>query len=141
MFRSICSFVLFDFKLLKLDRLFLLPLITWVLFSFGCDNENYHQAHFIVINNTNHEIDSLFISNKKFDIGRNNKTYILTPNKPIRIEVDMTNTKVDGSYSIHYKINGKRYFENFGYYTNGFPLEELTRIQIVNSDSLVIEYE
>jgi len=36
----------------------------------------------------------------------------------------------DGSYSIKYKIGNALHEEAFGYYTNGFPLEETIRIII-----------
>jgi hypothetical protein len=45
--------------------------------------------------------------------------------------------KIDGNYIIEYKINDSTYEKEFGYYTNGYPLESEINITINPSTILI----
>ena len=61
----------------------------------------------------------------------------IEPNQIKEYIVDMTNiAESDGDYQLDYKFDTSSFSSMaFGYYTNGYPLEELTRITI-KSDSV-----
>ena len=48
--------------------------------------------------------------------------------------------EVDGSYVFTYTRNGKRETEYFGYYTNGYPLNDGFTIIITNDVPIISEY-
>ena len=48
--------------------------------------------------------------------------------------------EVDGSYVLTYTRNGKRETEYFGYYTNGYPLNDGFTIIITNNMPIISEY-
>ena len=52
----------------------------------------------------------------------------------------MTNLpKVDGDYLLTFKKNqANKEIKRFGYFTNGYPLEEITKIQI-DKDTVLID--
>ena len=67
----------------------------------------------------------------------------LNPNETKSYSLNMTNTpQVDGSYIVGYKLKGSdiRKQEHFGYFTNGYPNEELTKITI-KTDTVIIDYK
>jgi hypothetical protein len=95
-------------------------------------------ADFEIKNNTESRIDSLKIQPMVVSDG----SYIsLSPNENKEYKADMTGIpKTDGSYRISYKQNGERKIKDFGYYTNGYPSEKLTRIEI-EQDTLKFDFE
>ena len=87
-------------------------------------------------NSTEVRIDSLQIQANE---NRNDQFISLEANERKKYILDMTNIiKVDGSYNMTYLINGIRKYHNFGYYTNGSPLERLVEIKFF-SDTIRIE--
>ncbi len=54
----------------------------------------------------------------------------------------MTNiAKVDGDYQIDYKFESSDFIsETFGYYTNGYPIEKLNKIEI-KTNTLLFDAE
>lgn len=53
----------------------------------------------------------------------------------------MTNTpKIDGSYFLTFKNHLSYRSLNFGYYSNGMPMESLTKINIFK-DTIIIKQE
>jgi hypothetical protein len=47
--------------------------------------------------------------------------------------------KVDGDYLLTFKRNqNNKQIKRFGYFTNGYPLEEITKIQI-EKDTVIID--
>ncbi len=116
----------------------ILPLliVTFVLASCG---RNYDLAKFEVINKSNINLDSLTITNSQNDeINKLSFSY-LEANKTLSLDVVMSNTEGDGSYTITFKANGIRYTKRFGYYTNGSQFEELISIHVFSPDSLFID--
>ena len=102
----------------------------------SCDNEV--TAEFVVINKTEFKIDSLKIEPM---VNSNGKYIYLKPNENVKYKADMTGIpKTDGSYRLSYKQNGELKVKDFGYYTNGYPTEKLTKIYI-EVDSLKFDME
>lgn len=67
----------------------------------------------------------------------------IEPNSKVILKTDMTKLPlVDGSYSLSFKFSDKLRNLNFGYFSNGYPAESITRINILN-DTIIIkpEYE
>lgn len=51
----------------------------------------------------------------------------------------MSDLKVDGNYQLSYKNDSDNFKEkSFGYFSNGLPLEEITKIEILK-DTVIIE--
>jgi len=111
-------------------------ILTLVFFFTSCSNKVV--ADFEITNNTDFVIDSLKIEPMVITDGK----YIsLKPNEKTEYRADMTGiAKIDGSYRITFKQNGKLNVKDFGYYTNGYPTEKLTRIEIEN-DTINFEME
>ncbi len=88
---------------------------------------------FTVVNKSGSSIDSLGIEP---NINRQYKS--ITNSRQITYVTNMEGiAKADGSYSIHYQTgSGKKYY-NFGYYTNGAPLENYTRITLLPDTFLI----
>ena len=93
---------------------------------------------FEITNNSGIKIDSLKIEPMVVSTG---KFISLKPNEKADYKVDMTGiAKVDGSYRLSYKQNGETIIRNFGYYSNGYPSDNLTRIEI-EKDTLKFDTE
>ncbi len=61
----------------------------------------------------------------------NTGVYFFESNDNKTIQLDMENaTEVDGSYTIKYMLNGESQEYALGYYTNGYPLDEVITITI-----------
>ncbi|WP_299224876.1 hypothetical protein [uncultured Psychroserpens sp.] len=114
---------------------FIRILITIITLS-SCDNQVV--ANFEIINKTGFKIDALKIEPMVITDGK----YIsLNPNDKVKYKADMTGiAKIDGSYRLSYKQNGEFIIKDFGYYTNGYPTEKLTRIEI-GKDTLKFDIE
>ncbi len=97
------------------------------------------KAKFEITNRTDTVIDSI---NIKSNDHENISDYIKLEKDEIKIYfMDMTDLpKVDGDYLLTYKPQntGVSQFERFGYFTNGYPLEDITRI-IIKTDTVIIE--
>ena len=102
----------------------------------SCDNKVI--ADFEVTNNTELKIDSLKIEPMVIIDG---KYVTINPNEKKEYKADMTGiAKIDGSYRLTYKANGKSFVKDFGYYTNGYPTEKLTRI-VIEKDTVKFDME
>ncbi|MFH0894287.1 MAG: hypothetical protein V2A54_07615 [Bacteroidota bacterium] len=54
---------------------------------------------------------------------------------------DMTDiAKTDGDYLLSFKSNNKVVKKRFGYFTNGYPLESLTKINIMK-DTIIFDFK
>mgnify|MGYP006101046779 CR=1 FL=1 len=85
-------------------------------------------AEFEITNSTGIEIDSLKIEPMVVSEG---KFISLKPNEKSEYKADMTGiSKIDGSYRLSYQQNGETIIKDFGYYSNGYPSDYLTRIEI-----------
>jgi hypothetical protein len=105
------------------------------LFSLSCSSKV--EAVFEIKNSTNQGIQNLTI---KPDAYENNHISIEPHSKAI-LKTDMTNLpKVDGSYYLSFQSNDKFRELYFGYYSNGYPSESITRIDI-HFDTIIIKQE
>lgn len=107
---------------------FLISILTLV----SCDNRII--ANFEISNETKFKIDSLKIEPT---VSLNERFIAINPDATVKYEVDMTEIlKTDGSYRLTYIQNGKTLIKNFGYYTNGYPIEDLIKIKVLNDTIL-----
>jgi hypothetical protein len=114
----------------------LFGILIFFLALISCNNRVI--ADFEITNNTGIKIDSLKIEPMVIIDGK----YIsLNPNEKTEYEADMTGiAKIDGSYRLSYKKNGELIVKDFGYYTNGYPTEKLTRI-VIEKDTIKFDVE
>lgn len=109
--------------------------VVLIVALYSCNTKV--EAIFEITNSTNEKIDSLTIQpddniNNFIEVNKNSK---------VTFKTDMKKTPiVDGSYSIYFKIAGKTRGLNFGYYSNGFPDESLTKIDI-QKDTIIFKQE
>ncbi len=102
----------------------------------SCQFEN--TAKFEISNLTDLNIDSINIKSSELEPT---EFYLnLKPGEKTLYNFDMSDLpKVDGDYLLSYKIdNGIKQYERFGYFTNGYPLEEITKIYI-KKDTVIID--
>jgi hypothetical protein len=86
---------------------------------------------------TNETVDSLYILP---DYSENNFIQIEAYEKT-SYNINMTYLpKVDGNYRLLFKSKSKNIDMHFGYYTNGYPGEKLTRI-FIHPDTVIIKQE
>ena len=101
----------------------------------SCKNETI--AKFEIANTTEESIDSFYI------LPDNIKDNFIQvkPNTKVSYNINMTDLpKVDGSYRLSFKSKTKAVSIPFGYYSNGYPMESITRI-IINPDTVLIKPE
>jgi hypothetical protein len=101
----------------------------------SCKNKTI--AKFEIANTTKEKIDSFYI------IPDNYKGNFIQvePNRKVFYNIDMTNLPtVDGGYRLSFKLKAKTVLIPFGYYSNGHPMESITRI-IIRSDTVLIRPE
>lgn len=110
-------------------------IFTLTLF-YSCQNEI--KAKFEIKNMTNETIDSINI--KSFDHQRNSEFIKIKPGQMKTYWLDMTGIpKVDGDYLLTLKQeNNHKEVTRFGYFTNGYSLEEVTKIRI-EKDTIIID--
>lgn len=115
------------------------PIFSIALFCLtillSCKNETI--AKFEVANTTKESIDSFYILPDNF---KDNFIQV-EPNTKVFYNINMTDLpKVDGSYRLSFKSKTKTVFIPFGYYSNGYPMESITRI-VIHSDTVLIKPE
>ncbi len=102
-------------------------LLILVFFFTSCYFNNY-KVEFEIINNTEFAIDSLKIlpnSDKSLNYMS------LKPHQKRSYVIDMFNVPaIDGSYNLKFKLNDEFVDENYGYYSNGTPLDEYIVVTI-----------
>ena len=101
----------------------------------SCKNDTI--AKFEIVNTTKERIDSFHI------LPANSKDNFIQvePNEKISYDINMTDVpKVDGNYQLSFKSKTKAVFIPFGYYSNGYPMESITRI-IIHPDTVLIKPE
>jgi len=107
-----------------------------VLLLISCQFDN--TAKFEITNLTEFKVDSINI--KSSDQEPTEFYLRLMPGEKAMYNLDMSDLpKVDGEYLLSYKIdNGIVEYERFGYFTNGYPLEEITNI-FIDIDTVIID--
>lgn len=110
--------------------------ILILIFLSSCQSEI--KAKFVIKNMTDNTIDSINI--KSFDHENNSNFIQIKPGDSNIYWLDMTDLpKADGDYLLTFKRNHTyTEMERFGYFTNGYPLEEVTNIRI-EKDTVIIE--
>ncbi len=121
-----------------MKKTILLLLITFLMFSCHfidkLDQDNFNDygniIEFVVTNSSNSEITDLeiFLTDDT-DIKSEADIIVINENRTLFIDMDKADS-VDGSYSIRYKIAGEEKLSVFGYYTNGYPLDESIDINL-----------
>ncbi len=88
---------------------------------------SHNKGHFLIINNSDFDIDSLTISP-----DFTNKFLTISVNEEKKLTTNMNRVNTDGSYRIRYKNLKTNSFNEqyFGYYTNGYQIEENILITI-----------
>ena len=116
---------------------FFLPLLLTLTLLFSCSKPN--QIEFIVENDTETQIDSVRVYPSGYDMGY---YHTIQSGKNQSIVVDMSDIPThDGDYTLEYKIKSDTLNEvKFGYYTNGFALEDRITISI-QQDSILYSYD
>lgn len=114
----------------------LFGLIILFITLTSCNNRII--ANFEITNKTGLKIDSLYIEPMVVSKGK----YIsIKPDEKAEYKADMTGIpKNDGSYKLSYQQNGETIIKNFGYYSNGYPSEKITKIEI-QKDTLIFDME
>ena len=111
----------------------LLPIILLTVWLSSCVAKV--EAVFEITNSTNQTIQRLTIQP---DANKNNHINI-KPNSKLTLKTDMTKLpKIDGSYYLKYTYNDTAREMNFGYYSNGYPVESITKINI-QPDTIIIQ--
>ncbi len=98
------------------------------------------EAKFEISNNSNEKLDSVNI--KSFDNSLSDKYIKIGVGETKTYFFDMSDLpKTDGSYLLSFKRGESENVESerFGYYTNGYPTEKLTKIQI-EKDTVIFEF-
>ena len=122
-------------KLTRVKFLITISMTFLTLHMYSCSSKV--EAHFEILNSTNQQIKNLTISP---DENKNNFITI-EPNSKVTFKTDMTSIpKVDGSYQLSFQSGDTPKYLNFGYYSNGYPAESITRIKI-HSDTIIIKPE
>ena len=114
-------------------NIFILLLISSLI---SCQFEN--TAKFEITNLTEFKVDSINIKSSNHESSAD---FInLAPGEKEFYNMDMSKLpKVDGDYRLSYKMgNGMIKYERFGYFTNGYPLEEITNI-FIDLDTVIID--
>jgi hypothetical protein len=121
--------------LIQTKYLAILSMSFFTLLFYSCSSKV--EAIFEITNSTNQNIQRLTIQP---DENKNNHISV-EPNSKATLKTNMTKLpKVDGSYDLSFKSNDTIRGLNFGYYSNGYPAESITRIDI-HSDTIIIKPE
>jgi hypothetical protein len=95
-------------------------------------------ARFIIVNQTGHDVDSLRIEpDGKLQWAK------VPANDSISLVLDMADhPRVDGSYRLSFREEGVPGLRGlaFGYFSNGTPLESMTRIQLMPDTVVIVPY-
>ena len=112
-----------------------LVILSMTFLFYSCSSKV--EAIFEITNSINQNIQNLTMQP---DENKNNHISVETQSKAT-LKTNMTNLpKIDGSYYLSFKSNDTFRGLNFGYYTNCYPSESITRIDI-QSDTIIIKSE
>lgn len=111
--------------------------IIFLCFTFSLlDCQNGRYVHFNIKNETKLILDSLTF---KASGGAKILGNCLHPGKCKTLKLNISNVpKQDGNYSIEFLIGGNKTIENFGYYTNGYPISFVYDLKI-QTDTILIK--
>jgi hypothetical protein len=110
--------------------------ILMVLLLTACFNFNGPSMDFRIMNHTSYSIDTLRIGSH--DHATVNTHSMIAVNDTLLSTLDMSVLTADGAYALYIRFDNDSVFQkSFGYYTNGYPLEERIDIRIL-PDTLII---
>ncbi|MUU79666.1 hypothetical protein [Winogradskyella endarachnes] len=94
---------------------------------------SFNEGNFTVINKSDFKIDSLSIQPDS-----KHQMFSLDKNESITVNTNMNSVDIDGSYIISFKRDNKTMTEKqFGYYTNGYQIEDIINITVLNDTILI----
>ena len=99
--------------------------------SFSSDTD---KAFFHIKNNSKANVTNIVISVSDNQNVKSTKINLPT-GKSGDLNLDLTKSQVDGCYIITYVYNGLSFKKQFGYYSNGYPLEKHHKI-LINGDKI-----
>lgn len=101
-------------------------MLVFCFWIISCNNDS--SVEFEVFNRSTDALKNVQIS----CTGCKNKKYIELENEDwIKFTLDMSGIpKSDGNYTIEFKRKGKKESKGFGYYTNGYPINNKYKIVI-----------
>jgi len=123
---------------MKTVKIFATALLLFTLIS--CETEDkVNSVDLEIINNSDKKLDIVYLSTIHDEAKT--KDYSVGPNSKISAKFDFKKVaKADGSYSLFFKYEdfNDTLRQDFGYYTNGYPLDSEFTINIY-TDSVKIE--
>ena len=116
---------------------YLILLLAGASLVSACSTGNVEtKARFIIVNRSGSDIDSI-----RIEPDIDSKIMRVKSSDSINYYSNMTNLpKVDGAYSFRFRKTHSKKMQwfGFGYFTNGYPLEDYTRI-IVFADTVLVQ--
>ncbi|PID83532.1 hypothetical protein CSB11_00770 [Candidatus Campbellbacteria bacterium] len=133
----------------NLKKIIILVSILIIIFMLNFILSNTYffpsQISFQIENLTKENIYNITIKADKKPCGLVNFSNTLKPTEKENITLKRNDfmkkclsNKSDGSYGLQYKIGDKIYQTNFGYYTNGMPLDEIFDIKFLDTQKISV---
>lgn len=103
-----------------------------ILCIFSCSK---NEGHFHITNQSSFNIDSLSIMPDS-----KNQIIKLNTGQNVDVKIKMDEVKTDGSYLLTFRnsVTGEIISNAFGYYTNGYQVEDVINIKVLN-DTIIID--
>ena len=113
----------------------ILKMIFVLALTASCESKV--TAKFIVENKTDFTIDSL-----SFEPDSKSQFFSLAPGSRLNLQTNMDTVNMDGSFRVHFRNASTKVWthQNFGYYSNGMPLEDYIQLTI-QTDTIIVEYQ
>lgn len=108
-----------------------------IVFTISCSNSS-KEIKFTISNVSDSRITDI-----KFTNGVNHisiPTLDLGSKKTVKLIFDGV-PKLDGGYKFYYRINSQDFYRNFGYYSNGIPLNTDYYLEVKKDTVLISEKE
>ncbi len=129
---------------MKKNTLSLLSIVLFSAFFFSCecidslDDDNFNdfgsKIEFRLQNSGSGQLSKVMIFLAS-EASITSAEISLEPGSSTALSLDLASAaRVDGAYCISYENNGNAYETSFGYYTNGYPLEESILLDIQDGE-------
>ncbi|WP_299111760.1 hypothetical protein [uncultured Winogradskyella sp.] len=106
-------------------------LLVIVTITLSCSR---NEGNFTISNESDFDIDSLYL------IPDSKKQIIeIKKGEQVNLDIKMDEVKSDGSYLISFvnSSTNQKKSKSFGYYTNGYQMEDIINIRILNDTILI----
>ncbi|WP_282040660.1 hypothetical protein [Winogradskyella flava] len=112
----------------RIENIFFIITLTVI---FSC---SHNEGHFNISNESDFHIDSLSIAPDS-----NKQIVTIKKGESLDLDIKMNEVKSDGSYFISFKnsMTNEIVSKAFGYYTNGYQVEDKINIKILNDTILI----